>query len=200
MHANLSAWCIACALLVGFGSTGSLSAASQARAAGTATPRTIGLCELLKNIESYRGRIVAVRGVYFHGLRAECRTPFRRGSKTWGSAVEVAHSSRARDDGETVPFETDMESWRRIEDLVMAAAKVGLRGEIWVTIVGFVRAPESYVRKDGGTVQLGYGHLGVFPAEISVHYMKDVEFKCVPTYDYGEIWRAVESRRKIFGP
>jgi hypothetical protein len=185
MHARLSTWCVTCALLLGLGFAGSLRAASQARTAGTAVPRTIGLCELLKNIESYRGRIVAVRGVYFNGLRSECRTPFRRGSKTWPSAVEIAHTDLPRH--ETVPFVTDMESWDRIQDLVMAAAKVGLRGEIWVTIVGFVRAPESYVRKDGGTVQLGYGHLGVYPAEITVHYIKDVEFKCVPTYDYSEI-------------
>jgi len=65
--------------------------------------------------------------------------------------------------GEVAAFTTDSKSWDQMEQLVQREARAGWRGEIWVTVVGMIRAPESYVGKNGQMVG-GYGHLGGYPA------------------------------------
>ena len=72
----------------------------------------------------------------------------------------------------------------------LCAGKQGLDEEIWVTVVGMLRAPESYVRKDGQVVG-GYGHLGGYPAQLVVKTVVNIAIKERPTYDYRELLRGV---------
>src|SRR5881396_3818848 len=44
-----------------------------------AAPRTINVCDLFKDLVSYRGKTVAVRGIYWYGLRQNCPQPFVMG-------------------------------------------------------------------------------------------------------------------------
>jgi hypothetical protein len=89
---------------------------------------------------------------------------------------------------EAVQFQTDIRSWDRLDAVVLREAKARRREEIWVTVTGLVRAPEKYVR-EGGRIAAGYGHLGIFPAEIVVQQIRDVVVKPTPTYDYGALVR-----------
>jgi hypothetical protein len=71
---------------------------------------------------------------------------------------------------------------------MLREGKAGHRGEIWATIIGLVDAQATYVRPDRAVV-LGYGHLGAFPAELTVKRVVDIVVKSTPTYDYGEMRR-----------
>jgi hypothetical protein len=53
---------------------------------------------------------------------------------------------------------------------------------------GEVRAPKEYIRKDG-SVTGGYGHLGVFPAELVVERVSEISVVPTPTFDYAELLR-----------
>jgi hypothetical protein len=146
------------------------------------------LCDLLKNLQFYRGKIVAVRGIYWYGLRQTCPEPFVTSGHTWPSALNLADSDFMAKYGDPVPFETDRESWDRLDELTIREGKAGRREEIWVTIVGKLQTPEAYTRRDGQVVG-GYGHLGVFPAELVVERVSEIAIKSNPSYDYREILR-----------
>lgn len=151
--------------------------------------RVISVCELLEDVALYRGKIVVVRGIDYYGLRApSCAGEFITGGRRWPWAVAMVHSTYPSGAGEEAPpFTTEQESWRAWNDLVRHQAERGLRGEIWMTVVGMVRAPKEYVRADGA-VFAGYGHLGAFPAELVVKRIFDIEVKRdPPTYDYSII-------------
>jgi hypothetical protein len=147
----------------------------------------IGVCELLKNITQYRDRIVAVRGIYWFGLRNSCSQPFVTGEHTWPSALNLVESDSPPTDA-TLSFRTNQKSWDALEAFVRQQARAGNRAEIWVTVVGKVRAPATYIRGKGRVVG-GYGHLGVFPAELVVKDVSNVVLKSNPTYDYRELLR-----------
>src|ERR1700680_3997051 len=44
--------------------------------------RKLTVCDLLKNVEIYRGKTVVVRGIYWLGLRQACPEPFVVGGRT----------------------------------------------------------------------------------------------------------------------
>lgn len=150
--------------------------------------QVISVCELLKNLASYRGRIVAVRGIEYYGLRARsCPEEFVTGGRRWPWALDLVHSSDFHAGEEPVDFVTDEVSWAEWGDTLMREAKRGLRGEVWITVLGKVRAPREYVRADG-KVFGGYGHLGALPAQLVVKRIFDIEVKRdPPTYDYSII-------------
>jgi hypothetical protein len=83
-------------------------------------------------------------------------------------------------------FRTDRRSLDALDRLVIGEARARKREEIWATITGEIRAPEAYTRTDGRTVG-GYGHLGVYPAEIVVERIVKTEIVPNPTYDYSEV-------------
>lgn len=153
----------------------------------------ITVCELLKNLASYRGKMVAVRGIYYYGLREpKCADELTTGGHRWPAAINLIGSpSPAPKPGaldftgeEAVEFATDWTSWEKWGAVLLEQSRAGLRGEIWITVHGKVRARDRYVRPDG-TVSPGYGHLGAFPAEIVVKRILDVQVKTdPPTYDY----------------
>lgn len=150
--------------------------------------QVISVCELLKNLASYRGKIVAVRGIEYYGLRARsCPEEFVTGNRRWPWAVDLVHSSHPSPGEERVQFATDDSSWDEWGEVLIREAKAGLRGEIWMTVLGKVRARQTYIREDGA-VFLGYGHLGVLPAQLVVKRIFDIEVKRdPPTYDYSII-------------
>jgi hypothetical protein len=148
------------------------------------------ICELLKNPSTYRGKLVTVTGIYWYGLREPCREPLVTGNRTWPTVIDFAHSDILGASGEAIAFATDSKSWDHLQLFVRQEARAGRREEIWVTVVGMFRAPESYVNKDG-QVFGGYGHLGGYPAQLVLKTVLDISIKNNPTYDYRELLRRV---------
>jgi uncharacterized membrane protein YcgQ (UPF0703/DUF1980 family) len=72
-------------------------------------------------------------------------------------------------------------------------AKEGRRVEVWVTVKGKLKASDrrSPVGPCDRVVNSGFGHLGVFPAQIAVEAFTDVQVIPNPDspYDYGHIYR-----------
>jgi hypothetical protein len=153
------------------------------RTQATGNPQVIDVCEALSNFQSYRGRMVTIRGVYFNGLQGKCERAFITGIRTWPSAIEIVVSSFVSGTADAVPFETDLETWFAVEALVLREAKAGRREEIWASITGMYQAPSSYLRPDG-LLFGGYGHLGMYPAQLVVQRVSDVQIKQIPTFDY----------------
>jgi hypothetical protein len=165
------------------------AAIAQPRPAIDATKQeAISVCELLRNIAAYRGKVVSIRGIYWYGLRAPCAEPLITKGHKWPSALNLAAADAPRRGGEFPPLTTDLSSWNHLDEFVLREAKTGRRKEIWITVVGLVRAPTTYIR-DNGAVVGGYGHLGVFPAELVVQRISDISVVPTPTYDYAEMVR-----------
>ena len=125
------------------------------------------------------GRNVSVTGIYWHGLRQTCAQPFVTGDHVWPSALNLVDSDYRGGGDEPVSFRTDRESWDRLDAITVREAKAGRRVEVWVTMGGKRRAREHYVLNDKQTAG-GYGHLGVFPAELVVQRVLDINVKPNP--------------------
>jgi hypothetical protein len=166
-----------------------LWACSNAQVRGTRSAVTqalpITVCDLFKSPLAYRGKIVSITGVYWGGLRQSCVEPFVTAGHAWPSAINLTDSQAAAQRGNPVPFETDYRSWDELDKTVIREAKAGLRGAIWVKMTGQLRT----LLGDDRSVVGGYGHLGVFPAELVVERVSDIEIKSDPPYDYREILR-----------
>jgi hypothetical protein len=160
----------------------------RSRVTDLASPsKVISVCDLFDNLPSYRGKMVAVRGVYnYYSLgQNDCSRPFVTGSRRWASALDMVGSHSAAFEGEPVPFTTNQQSWDNLDNTCIREGQLGHRVVIWATVVGEVRAPERYVLPSGAVV-LGYGHLGALPAEIVIRRVVNVEVKPDPAskYDY----------------
>lgn len=145
----------------------------------------ISICDLLRDVSRYRGKTIALTGVYWLGLQQSCPQGFTTAQHTWPTAASLTTTDSVGD-GEKLPFTTDRASWEELESLVMREARARHREEIWVTVVGLLRAPDSYVLNDGKVFR-GYGPFNLFPVELVVQRVSKITINSTPTYDYGEI-------------
>jgi hypothetical protein len=138
--------------------------------------RTLIVCELMANLRAYQGKMVAVRGIYFWGLRQNgCAKPYVTGTKVWPAALNAVEAGDDPRDG----FSSDLKSMGELYDLVLREGRLGKREEIWVTIIGRIRGPVIQG-------QYGFGHLNWAPAELVIHHVENLEIKPNPTYNYRE--------------
>ena len=147
-----------------------------------AGPATRSICDLSRDLSAYRDRLVRVRGVYYFGLRQACAR--KCGTGPWPSFLWLVGTGR--------------ESWEAIEKAEHIAefeATKGTRVEVWVTAVGWLRTmarPSLLGPCDMvGSRYYGYGHLGIFPAELQIERFTDVEVKTnsASPYDYSVMYR-----------
>jgi hypothetical protein len=142
------------------------------------------VCELSSKLPEYRGKRVAVRGVYYYGLRQECPNSCAGG--VWPSFLNLVTV------GET--GSNIWEALTHLEQAVERKAKTGRRFEIWVTVVGDLQtnAQRSAVGlcDQVGSHTFGYGHLGAFPGQIVVRRFIDIEVRVNANspYDYGNMY------------
>jgi DDE superfamily endonuclease len=122
------------------------------------------VCQLSRDFTAYRNRIVAVRGIYFDGLRQEC--PQTCATGPWPSFVNLVGSDAA---GDAIWVEL-----AKAERTAEHEAKQGRRVEVWVTARGKLNASErrSPIGPCDRIVNSGFGHLGVFPAQIVAETFK----------------------------
>jgi hypothetical protein len=143
----------------------------------------VSVCELSKDFPAYRDKVVSVRGVYYYGLRQEC--PQKCSDGLWPSFINLEGGG-----------DTTWADLAKADREVEAEAKAtGKRFEVWVTVVGRLqtRAKRSRLgpcdRKSWGLA--GYGHLGAFPAQITVESFRNIEIRVNPKspYDYANMYR-----------
>jgi hypothetical protein len=159
-----------------------------ARERGVESPqRVVSVCDILANLESYRGKVVTVRGAYTYiGLRQDgCPAPFVTGDHRWPPILNLTDAVYKWPGDPPLVFKTDYESWDRLERTALRAGKQGRSVEIWATITGQVRAQPGYLLPDK-RVRGGYGPGATLPAELVVKRVVDIEVKPVshPRYDY----------------
>ena len=141
------------------------------------------VCELSRDSSAYRNRMVAVRGVYFNGLRQHCPQTCAIGP--WPSFVDLVGSDTA---GDAI--------WADLAKAALTAeqeAKHGRRVEVWVTVKGNLKASErrSPVGPCDRAMSRGFGHLGMFPALIVAESLSDIQLipNADSAYDYGHGYR-----------
>ena len=143
----------------------------------------MSVCDLSRDFTAYRDRQVAVRGVYFNGLRQHC--PQTCATGPWPSFVDLVGSDAAGD-----AIWADLAKAERTAE---REAKRGRRVEVWVTVIGKLKASNrrSLVGPCDWVVNGGFGHLGVFPAQIVVEGFNDVQVvpKADSPYDYSHVYR-----------
>src|SRR5215467_8247725 len=94
--------------------------------------KVVTLCDLSRDFNAYRNQVVAVRGVYFHGLRQQC--PQTCATGPWPSFVDLVGSDVASD-----------AIWAEVSNAERAAeqeAKQARRVEVWVTVRGKVNSSD----------------------------------------------------------
>ena len=145
------------------------------------SPPFLSVCDLSKDYGAYRDKLVAVRGVYYYGLRQTCQQTCANGP--WPSFLDMVGAD-----------DISWEALARAEQSVELEAKKGKRLEIWVTAVGKLEtrarlSPLGPCDKKGSRY-LGYGHLGVFPARLVVRSFSEIEIIENPKspYDYRNMY------------
>ncbi len=153
----------------------------------TSAGEVVSVCQVLADLSFYRGKVVRVRGVFtYDGLREDdCEKEFVTGGHKWPPILNLATTKYRGPEEPPFGFATDSQSWDDMERVAIETGKQGRPVEIWVTIIGQLRAQPEYVLP-GNRVRGGYGHLGALPAEIVVKRVTDVLVKPVAQsrYDY----------------
>ena len=149
---------------------------------GQPRPTVLSVCELSKDYGAYRDKVVTVRGIYYYGLRQICEQKCAEGP--WPSFIELRGTQS-----------DTFDAVDKVQQAVELKAKKGKRLEIWVTATGQLEtmarlSPNGPCDKKG-SMYMGYGHLGGYPAQLTVRYFSDIEVKENPKspYDYSHMYR-----------
>lgn len=170
-----------------------VSGSASASPADQKPTRTIHVCDLLKHLKRYKGKVVTVRGVFnasaeisaLHGSDAQCRYPFSYGGADWPTAVSLQTPGAARKAGFAVPFEADSQSLERFSQLMKSLHPGPGAPDFWtrqvevdMTVTGMVRVMDRYVsaKQPNGTRKgSGFGSFNAFVAEIIVKQFDDLQ-------------------------
>ena len=153
----------------------------------------LSVCELSRDFRRYDDPVIAVRGVYYQGLRQRCPQTCVTGDP-WPSALDLV-GDRFPISAVPVRFSTDHQSWDALDKEVLRQAARLYRGEVWVTIVGQLRAGKGSVLGPCDRVAGGhFGHLGTFAAQLVVQRVVEVSVGEASStgYDYATYLRLAE--------
>lgn len=125
---------------------------------GHVPPPVRTVCEVLQNIDQYRGKAVSVRGAIDHAsntftvLGSDCEGTLVVSGHAWpkalhlqGDASELAHAIQGKG-----------------------------RGTVWVTLTGRLQALPSYENPYGLRL-LAYGPLQAYAAELQIESVREIE-------------------------
>jgi hypothetical protein len=105
--------------------------------------RTLTVCELSRDFEGYADQLMAVRGVYYNGLRQICPQRCPSG-EPWPSVLDLAEANSGYPwSGERSSFSTDTQSWYAVDKLVLQTGGSGDKVELWVTVLGQLKVRTS---------------------------------------------------------
>ena len=136
----------------------------------------LDVCDVLKDLGRYRGRVVAIRAELNNALRPlkPCREPLVTKGYRWPDALAIDPSEKEC----ATKREGDMPAGEFFVQLRKAErASKGSEGRLAVTVIGRVLAREEYVRVETnyGLLANGYGHLGAFPAAMQIWVVRKPE-------------------------
>lgn len=141
------------------------------------TEPVLSVCDLAKNYGAYSNKVIAIRGVYYYGLREDCQQ--KCGTRPWPSFLDLAG-------------DVDWDELANTEQTVEREAKGGKRFEIWVTAHGQLKTKARPSSSDpcDNSRSPGYGHLGAFPAQLVVSSFSDIKVVENPDspYDYANMY------------
>jgi hypothetical protein len=138
------------------------------------------VCEVLTDLQKYRGKIIQIRGRWL-GTSLDGRdcAPLRTGDYMWESGIAIAMPSWLilEKEGTPATWSLDQRAYDRAErELRLQATRYNR--DIIVTFIGRLDArEEGLVTFRGGDEKLhglGYGHLGVYPAQLVIVTVKDI--------------------------
>lgn len=150
----------------------------------TASGLVMSVCDLSKDYRRFGDKLVAVRGVYYYGLREKCTEKCSSG--IWPSFIDLEGKA-----GTEVAWANIEKTEREVE---IEAKRSGKRFESWVTVTGRLLTRSSFWDKgaqcEWAKNGLGFGHLGSFPAQIQVEGFSNIEVKQNPKspYDYANMY------------
>jgi hypothetical protein len=177
--------------MMGYAFCSSCLAAVSVVVTTTAPLRSLGgsvtVCEVLTNLDLYRGKVIAVRAILRGGRHGEflqdadgdepCEGISKRG-RTWPPAVAITQYTRGSDieDGPAT-FESETEEIRTA--LAEARNQVGRNSSLAIlaTFTGELRARKDIqiVRDpEGWYYGTGYGESGQYPALLILKTVRDV--------------------------
>ena len=150
--------------------------------AGDETPAETPLrvCEVLENLPRYRGKTITVRGMLYQSREitalgdTPCKQPLMTGDYQWPPALDLEYSSYRPSDESAVTFQTDLGNVDTTSAEIRTLRKKAPGGDVWVTVVGYLRAKDKYNVFLGGDRKWhgqGYGHLGTYPAQLVIRRM-----------------------------
>ena len=155
---------------------------------GFAQTKTLTVCEVLNDIDDYRGKIIAVRGIVFssyHGSgladyeRRECPGLSKAG-KQWPSSIYLTWHDATPEDGSRgfVPDAKNIE--QTLSEVNSAIEKSRSQGEhsltYIATFIGELRSRRDILikkRESGAYAGNGYGQLGRYPAHLVIKSVGD---------------------------
>jgi hypothetical protein len=122
------------------------------------------VCELAKDFGAYRGKTIAVRGIYtYFSLRQACEQQCSNGP--WPSFVDLSG-------GDRVVWDELAAAEEKARELLLQSNK---HSEIWVTVTGRLHAADGDPCDWKRRAPPGYGHLNSYPAEIEVTSFSAIE-------------------------
>jgi hypothetical protein len=147
------------------------------------TDAPMSVCDLSNDFPGNRDKVVNVRGVYWYGLDQKCSQKCTDGV-VWPSFINLKGGS----DADSAAL------GKALREVEAEAKRTGKRFELWVTVVG--RLQTSVKRSplgpcdEGSWRRAGYGHMGSFPAQITVESLRDIEVRENPQspYDYAHMY------------
>ncbi|MBN9658996.1 MAG: hypothetical protein J0H49_12505 [Acidobacteria bacterium] len=136
--------------------------------------KPLSVCEVLADLQSYRGKVISVRGQLLRGEEGsyltsdKCARPLETNGYTWKNPIPLS----------LLPGSADIAvSAQSRERLIQASANTDKA--VWVTYAGRLETRTSFEmvhRGDGQVVPYGYGHLNACPAELIFTEIRDVVF------------------------
>lgn len=165
---------------------------------GGDTVQAVSICDLFKDLKSYNGKMISVRGLLYSGkeisaLGGRCESKFVTDIPygpnypfiprpvlryAWPAALDLVPSSLV-DAGEVVvEFQTDYAVVNRNFDLIrLERSRLGKRDlDVWLTVVGKLRVKPEYgvmTMPDGTLKGSGFGHLGTYPGQLVIKTTSD---------------------------
>lgn len=140
---------------------------TDTRSKGVRSWISVEVCDLLLDPSRYRDELVRITGVFEQDIRPlkPCPKKMVSEGRVWPNAISVAEA--APEDPENRPSGglTLEEFYRPLKGAISRGEIVSVRAEFY----GRLRARAKYDR-----AAVGFGHLGSFPMELDVHWVRQL--------------------------
>ena len=142
-----------------------------------ADPEAVDVCSALRRIDDLDGKIVVIRGEYIggpevNGLFGQCDEKMMIGGNLWPSAISIRPATVAV--AEANQKEWDSASLSRLSGAFRTRCS---SCKVTATLTGRLKSSQgnaSYSDREGKIYHLGFGHLGVFGAELEILAATDI--------------------------